>query len=70
MSGSVGRAEAAGHYLSATSPDPTPAGDQVMAGKGRTLGEMEESVLLVLVALIAAIPYHSGQLLGAGGEFC
>ena len=43
--------------------------DQVMAGKGRTLSEMEESVLLVLVALIAAIPYHSGQLPGAGGEF-
>ena len=40
-----------------------------MAGKGRTLSEMEESVLLVLVALIAAIPYHSGQLPGAGGEF-
>ena len=27
-----------------------------MAGKGRTSGETEESVLLVLVAVIAAIP--------------
>jgi hypothetical protein len=30
--------------------------DQVVAGKGRTSGEPEESVLLVLVAVIAAIP--------------
>jgi hypothetical protein len=30
--------------------------DQVVAGKGRTSGETEESVLLVLVAVIAAIP--------------
>jgi hypothetical protein len=30
--------------------------DQVVAGKGRTSGEAEESVLLVLVAVIAAIP--------------
>jgi hypothetical protein len=33
-----------------------PAGDRMAAGKGRTSGEAEESVLLVLVALIAAIP--------------
>ena len=33
-----------------------PAGDQVWAGKGRTSSEAEESVLLVLVAVIAAIP--------------
>ena len=30
--------------------------DQVRAGKGRTSSETEESVLLVLVAVIAAIP--------------
>ena len=30
--------------------------DQVRAGKDRTSGEMEDSVLLVLVAVIAAIP--------------
>ena len=30
--------------------------DQAWAGKGRTSGETEESVLLVLVAVIAAIP--------------
>ena len=33
-----------------------PAGIRQGAGKGRTSGETEESVLLVLVALIAAIP--------------
>ena len=33
-----------------------PAGDQVAAGKDRTSSEAEESVLLVPVALIAAIP--------------
>jgi glycine cleavage system aminomethyltransferase T len=33
-----------------------PAGDQVAAGKDRTSSEAEESVLLVLVAVIAAIP--------------
>ena len=33
-----------------------PAGDRMAAGKGRTSSEAEESVLLVLVALIAAIP--------------
>ena len=32
------------------------AGDQARAGKDRTSGETEESVLLVLVAVIAAIP--------------
>jgi len=30
--------------------------DRIVAGKGRTSGEAEESVLLVLVAVIAAIP--------------
>ena len=33
-----------------------PAGDRVAAGKSRTSSEAEESVLLVLVAVIAAIP--------------
>ena len=33
-----------------------PAGIRQGAGKGRTSGETEESVLLVLVAVIAAIP--------------
>lgn len=33
-----------------------PAGDRIVAGKGRTSSEAEESVLLVLVAVIAAIP--------------
>ena len=33
-----------------------PAGDRMAAGKGRTSSEAEELVLLVLVALIAAIP--------------
>ena len=33
-----------------------PAGIRQGAGKGRTSGEAEESVLLVLVAVIAAIP--------------
>jgi hypothetical protein len=33
-----------------------PAGDRVVAGKGRTSSETEESVLLVPAALIAAIP--------------
>jgi hypothetical protein len=32
------------------------AGDRIVAGKGRTSGETEESVLLVPAALIAAIP--------------
>jgi len=30
--------------------------DRIVAGKGRTSSEAEESVLLVLVAVIAAIP--------------
>jgi hypothetical protein len=34
-----------------------PAGDQLAAGKGRTSGETEESVLLVPAAWIAAIPW-------------
>ena len=33
-----------------------PARDQMTAGKGRTSSEAEESVVLVLVAVIAAIP--------------
>jgi len=44
-----------------------PAGDQASAGKGRTSSETEESVLLVLVALIAAIPRTRARC-GAGGE--
>lgn len=40
-----------------------------MAGKGRTSSVAEESVLLVLVARIAAIPRHAGPLLGGDGEF-
>ncbi len=38
------------------------------AGKGRTSGEAEESVLLVLVAVIAAIPRTRARR-GADGEF-
>ena len=45
-----------------------PAGDRMAAGKGRTSSEAEESVLLVLVALIAAIPRTRARC-GAGGEF-
>ena len=41
-----------------------PAGDQMAAGKGRTLGETEESGLLAPVALIAAIP----RMRASGGE--
>jgi hypothetical protein len=33
-----------------------PAGDRIAAGKDRTSSETEEPVLLVLVAVIAAIP--------------
>ncbi len=33
-----------------------PAGDRGVAGKDRTSSEVEESVVLVLVAVIAAIP--------------
>ena len=43
--------------------------DRIVAGKGRTSGETEESVLLVLVAVIAAIPRKAGQLPGGDGEF-
>jgi len=46
-----------------------PAGDQMAAGKGRTSSEAEESVLLVLVAVIAATPRYAGQLPGGDGEF-
>ena len=45
-----------------------PAGIREGAGKGRTSGETEESVLLVLVAVIAAIPRTRARC-GAGGEF-
>ncbi|MGH3783653.1 MAG: hypothetical protein ACRDRO_24280 [Pseudonocardiaceae bacterium] len=46
-----------------------PAGDcGVVAGKGRTSSVAEESVLLVLVARITAIPHHAGPLLGGDGE--
>ena len=38
-----------------------------MAGKGRTSSEAEESVLLVLVAVIAAIPRTRARC-GAGGK--
>ena len=41
-----------------------------MAGKDRTSSEAEESVLLVPVAVIAAIPHLSGPLAGGDGEFC
>jgi hypothetical protein len=43
--------------------------DQVVAGKGRTSSETEESVLLVPVAVIAATPRYAGQLPGGDGEF-
>jgi len=42
--------------------------DQVGAGKDRTLSETEESVVLVLVAVIAAIPRTRARW-GADGEF-
>jgi hypothetical protein len=38
------------------------------AGKGRTSSVAEESVVLVLVAVIAAIPHRVGPLLGGDGE--
>ena len=44
-----------------------PAGIRHEAGKGRTSGETEESVLLVLVAVIAAIPRTRARC-GADGE--
>ena len=40
-----------------------------MAGKGRTSSVAEESVVLVPVAVIAAIPLHAGSLRGGDGEF-
>jgi hypothetical protein len=40
----------------------------MVAGKGRTSSKTEDSVLLVLVAWIAAIPC-AGQLWEADGEF-
>lgn len=45
-----------------------PAGIGYRAGKDRTSSEAEESVLLVPVALIAAIPHCAGQLPGGDGE--
>ena len=42
--------------------------DQAWAGKDRTSSEAEESVLLVLVAVIAAIPRTRARC-GADGEF-
>jgi hypothetical protein len=46
-----------------------PAGDcGVVAGKDRTSSMAEESVLLVPVAVIAAIPLHAGSLRGGDGE--
>jgi hypothetical protein len=42
--------------------------DRIVAGKGRTSSEAEESVLLVLVAVIAAIPRTRARC-GASGEF-
>ena len=41
--------------------------DRIVAGKERTSGETEESVLLVLVAVIAAISRTRARR-GAGGE--
>ena len=42
--------------------------DQMVAGKDRTSSETEESVLLVLAAVIAAIPRTRARC-GADGEF-
>ena len=46
MSGSVGRAEAAGHYLSTTSPDPTVVGVAPHRGvrESRNQGEGEQVI--------------------------
>ena len=43
--------------------------DRIVAGKGRTSGETEESVLLVLVAVIAVIPRTRASCGGGDGEF-
>ena len=45
-----------------------PAGIAVVAGKDRTSSMAEESVVLVPVAVIAAIPHCVGPLLGGDGE--
>ena len=46
-----------------------PAGDRKQwAGKDRTSSMAEESVVLVLVAVIAAIPHPVGPLPGGDGE--
>ena len=46
-----------------------PAGDRSeWAGKGRTSSVAEESVVLVPVAVIAAIPCDAGSLVGGDGE--
>ena len=39
-----------------------------MAGKGRTSSVAEESVVLVSVVVIAAIPHCAGPLPGGDGE--
>ena len=39
-----------------------------MVGKDRTSSMAEESVVLVPVAVIAAIPRHAGSLRGGDGE--
>jgi hypothetical protein len=45
-----------------------PAGERTSAGKDRTSSVMEEPVLLVLAAVIAAISRTRARC-GAGGEF-
>ena len=40
----------------------------MVAGKDRTSSMAEESVVLVSVAVIAAIPLHAGSLRGGDGE--
>jgi hypothetical protein len=47
----------------------TGRGLQWWVGKGRTSSVAEESVVFVLVAVIAAIPVHAGSLRGGDGEF-